>query len=181
MIHPFTDLVKQFFPRVHAFMRAQLDILEEHSAIVAPFPGSAFSTVEFNFGDTPMHTRKDVRDAFHAPRVITILRDFNPLESAILMVPRDNLAMCCPPGSTIVIASSVKDFFFTKVKPGQMRYLFQQSFHSSIQGWIDRGFRSAAAYDAEATAEEKLEVETRSNAWVPFTVKLFSRLHELYA
>lgn len=176
----FPDLLAQFEPRMHAFMRAQLDVLEEEAAICPPFPGSAFTTAEFSFGDAPMVTRKDVRDAFHAVRAITILGSFDPTHSATFVVPRDNFAIQCPPGSTFFITSAVKDFFFTNVDKGEKRYLFQQSFHAGVQGWLDCGFQSAAKYDHDATPEEREVIEARLAQRVPFASKLLSRLNEVH-
>ncbi|KAJ7436459.1 hypothetical protein B0H11DRAFT_1745321, partial [Mycena galericulata] len=173
-------LLKQFHPRMAAYMRAQLDLLDERCAIGPAFPGSAFSTAEFSFGDAPMNTRKDIRDVFYGFRAITILGTFDADQSSVLVIPKRDLAIRCPPGTTVLIASSVDDYFFTKLATGEKRYLFQQFFHAGLQRWIDRGYRSDATYDAEATPEEKEVVEEKLAGRVSFAMKLLGRLHEVY-
>ncbi|KAJ7887148.1 hypothetical protein B0H13DRAFT_1627563 [Mycena leptocephala] len=174
----YVDLLRQFAPRMHAYMRNQLDVLEEVTAVNPAFPGSAFSSVEFTFGNGPITTRRNIHDVIHGFRAITVLGDFT---DCLLVTPSDNLAIRCYPGTTVLIAGSVNDYFFTTVAPGEKRYLFQQFFHSNVQRWIDRGFRSNSLYDEDATEEEKALVEAKLGKRVPFTMKLLSRLHEIHA
>jgi hypothetical protein len=110
-------------------------------------------------------------------RAITILGTFG---SCLCVIPEDNLVIDCPPGSTILIAGSVKEYFFSPLHKHEKMYLFQQYFHASIQRWIDRGFRSDADFDADATPEEADAVSAKLAQRVPFTMKLFSRLHEIH-
>ncbi|KAJ7429659.1 hypothetical protein B0H11DRAFT_1766828 [Mycena galericulata] len=173
------DLAWQFAPRMVAFMKSQLELLDERVAIGPPFPGSAFSTTEFNFGDAPMHTRKHANDVFHGFRAITVLGVYNPDHSNLLIVPGDDAAIRCPPGATVLIPCT-KDYFFTKVGRGEKRYLFQQYFHSGVQRWLDRGFRSDMEYDLDATPQEKLAVEAHLANRVAFAAKLFNQLHEMH-
>jgi hypothetical protein len=159
-------------------MRSQLDALDEVTALNAPFPRSAITTVEFVFGNGPLHTRRNIHDVIHGFRAITVLSTYTIY---LLVIPSNNLAIHCPPSTTILIPGSVKDYFFTTVAPGEKRYLFQQFFHTSVQCYMDRGFQSDKLYDQEASAEEKALVEAKLGNRVPFTMKLLSRLHEVHA
>ncbi|KAJ7471333.1 hypothetical protein B0H11DRAFT_1721861, partial [Mycena galericulata] len=169
-----------FEPRMHAYLKSQVELLEDVAAMGPAFPGSAFTTAEFSFGDAPMHTRKNVRDAFHGLRAITVLGNFNPNVSSLFISPSDNLAIRCPPGTTMLIPPT-KDYFFTKVNKGEKRYLFQQYFHAGLQRWIDHGFRSDLQYETEAMPDEVATIEEHMANRVPFAMKLLSRVHEIHA
>ncbi|KAJ7439801.1 hypothetical protein B0H11DRAFT_1751457, partial [Mycena galericulata] len=169
-----------FEPRMHAYLKSQVELLEDFAAMGPAFPGSAFTTAEFSFGDAPMHARKNFRDVFHGLRAITVLGDFNPNVSSLFISPHDNLAIRCPPGTTMLIPAT-QDYFFTKVKQGEKRYLFQQYFHAGLQRWIDHGFRSDLQYETDATPDEVAIVEEHMANRVPFAMKLFSRVHEIHA
>ncbi|KAJ7178677.1 hypothetical protein C8R43DRAFT_871348, partial [Mycena crocata] len=173
-------LLKQFAPRMQAYMKAQLEALQDKCAIAPAFPDSAFSTAEFSFGDAPAFSGKSFFDAIHSFRAITVLGVFDPNHSSICVLPADNIAFRCPPGTTFLLPGSVTEYFFSNVRKGEKRYLFQQFFHAGVQRYMDRGFRSDVKYDMKATAEEKAEVEKRLGARVPFTVKLLSRENELF-
>ncbi|KAJ7601480.1 hypothetical protein DFH06DRAFT_1025940 [Mycena polygramma] len=170
------DLLKRFAPRVHAYQRSQLDLLWERHAINSPFYGSAFTTAEFTFGNAALHTRCNINDVLHGLRVITIL---GTSTSCICVIPADNLAIRCPPGSTILIAAA-KDYYFSTVAEGEKRYFFQQYFNAGIQRWIDRGFRSDADFDEETSTAVISSVRKKLANRVPFTMKLLSRLHEIH-
>ncbi|KAJ7020554.1 hypothetical protein C8F04DRAFT_974141, partial [Mycena alexandri] len=171
-------VLQQLALRVHAYMRSQLDLLEEHHAITPAFPRTAFSSAEFTFGNSHLHTRRNPHDALHGLRAITILGDY---DICVCVIPADNIAVQCPPGTTVFIAGCVKDYYFTKVGKKETCYLFQQYFDASVQRWIDHGFRSDVKYEAEATFEEIATVETNMANRVPLTMKLFGRLHEIHA
>ncbi|KAJ6459359.1 hypothetical protein C8R47DRAFT_994720 [Mycena vitilis] len=170
------DLLKRFAPRVFAYQRSQLDRLWDHSALLPPFERSAFSTAEFAFGNVALRATPQPYDVIHGLRAITVL---GTSTTCICVVPSDNLAIRCPPGTTILIAGCVKGYYFSTVGEGEKRYLFQQFFHAGVQRWIDRGFRSDADFDQKATAEESESVEAKLAKRVPFTMKLLSRLHEI--
>ncbi|KAJ7484065.1 hypothetical protein B0H11DRAFT_2231797 [Mycena galericulata] len=53
-------------------------------------------------------------------------------------------------------------------------------FHSGMQRWLDRGFRSDMEYDLDATPQEKLAVEAHLANRVAFAAKLFNQLHEMH-
>ncbi|KAJ7165263.1 hypothetical protein C8R46DRAFT_901030 [Mycena filopes] len=159
-------------------MSAQIDLLNEHHAVAPAFPGSIFTTAEFTFGNSCIHNRRNVRDVLHGLRAITVLGNYS---ICVCVLPSDDIVMRCPPGTTILIEGSVKDYFFSRVGKGETHFLFQQYFDASVQRWIDRGFRSDAEYDAKATPEEIAYVEEKQANRVPFTMKLLSRLHELHA
>ncbi|KAJ7673337.1 hypothetical protein DFH06DRAFT_979249 [Mycena polygramma] len=169
------DLLKRFFPRVHAHQHSQLELLWDRSALNPAFYDSAFTTAEFTFGNAVLKSRHDVDDVIHGVRAITILGT-----SCICVIPSDNLAIRCPPGSTIFIAGSIKKYFFSTVGVGEKRYFFQQYFNAGIQRWIDRGFRSDEDYDLNATPEEMAPVEAKMAQRLPFTYRLFSRLPEIH-
>ncbi|KAJ7041286.1 hypothetical protein C8F04DRAFT_1177461 [Mycena alexandri] len=170
-------LLKQMAPRVHAYSRFQLDTLQDCFAIFPAFPGSAFSTAQFTFGNSHLYSRRNVRDILHGFRVITVLGNFT---ICYCILPDDNIAIHCFPGSTVLIAGSVKHYFFTKVEAKETRFLFEQFFDACVQRWIDRGFRSDTDYEENATDAEIVEVETKLANRIPFAMKLFSRLHEIH-
>ncbi|KAJ7154380.1 hypothetical protein C8R43DRAFT_885058 [Mycena crocata] len=175
------DILQQAAPRVYSHMKAQLEKLAAHSdGLVPPFPDSAFTTAKFSFVDGSMRTRRTHSEVFHGFRALTVLGKFNPDRSSICILPNDNLAFRCPPGSTFLLPGSVTDYYFSGVKKGEQCYLFEQFFHAGIDRYIERGFRSDARYDRYATAEEKAAVEGRLADRVKSAKKLFSRLSELY-
>ncbi|KAJ7716058.1 hypothetical protein B0H16DRAFT_1339335, partial [Mycena metata] len=170
-------VLRQLSPRMHAYMRLQLDILQEEAALYPAFPGSAFSTAQFTFGNSRLHTRRNDRDVIHGLRAITVLGKFT---LCVCVIPANNVVIRCTPGTTVFIAGSVKDYFFTRVPPNETRYLFEQYFDACVQRWIDRGFRSDVQYEEEATPEEIAQVETQLANCVRFSMKLLSRMDELY-
>ncbi|KAJ7165384.1 hypothetical protein C8R46DRAFT_828098, partial [Mycena filopes] len=97
---------------------------------------SAFSTAEFTFGNSHVVTRRNPRDVIHGLRAITLLGDFRV---CFCVVQENDLALRCTPGSTVFIAGSVTDYYFTKVDKNETRYQFQQYFDACVQRWIDHG------------------------------------------
>ncbi|KAJ7715523.1 hypothetical protein B0H16DRAFT_1741858 [Mycena metata] len=144
-------LLKQFAPHIHAHMSKQLVILASFAAF-------------------RLHTRRNVRDVMHGMHVLGNYR------LCVCVIPGNNMVLRCPPGTTVSIASSVKEYFFSKVGNGKTRYFFQQFFNTGIQRWIDHGFRSDTRFEEDSTPEEMEAVEARMANHVPFS-SCKSRVH----
>ncbi|KAJ6518238.1 hypothetical protein C8R47DRAFT_960294 [Mycena vitilis] len=84
------------------------------------------------------------------------------------------------PGATIVIASGTKGYSLLPVGLGEKRYIFRQYCHASILRWVDKGGRSDKEFDADAPYEEVLAWNRKRADRGRTSLKMFSRLADVY-
>jgi hypothetical protein len=121
---------------LNAYNEDKLQILEAVEGLVAPFEGSVFTTADFSFGDIPDVSRKDNWDVFHTWRAMTCISKWDSFSNRVI-IPRDNHDIPFPPGSTLLMPTAVKRYFFTSTRPGDKCYLFQQYFNAGADRWVD--------------------------------------------
>ncbi|KAJ7178516.1 hypothetical protein C8R43DRAFT_1117893 [Mycena crocata] len=177
-------LFRRFFVRMEAHQRAQIEGLGQRQKVYPAFAHSPFTTAEFSFGNTPSVMRRNTYDKFGSVRSLTTLGTYGGVHSAwFLYWPEeegDRVAIHCPPGTTLIIPASIVRYGFTRIQPGETRYVFQQSFNAAVGRWVDHGFMSDVDFAVACTDEERIaHEEWRSQRWQS-GMEYFSRLDEVF-
>ncbi|KAJ7771165.1 hypothetical protein B0H14DRAFT_3509189 [Mycena olivaceomarginata] len=124
-------LLRQFAPRRHAHQIIQVEQLQimpvpqlnDNNHLAPAFAGSPFTTTQFNLGNGMNIMKRDAYD------------DFGSLRAE----EGDRFALCCPPGTTLLIPASTVRYAFSEIRQGETRYLFQQYFNAALGRWVEHG------------------------------------------
>ena len=84
-----------------------------------------------------------------------------------------------PPGSTILIPSSVVTHSNTPIQPGEMRYSFTQYTAGATIRWVDYGFQKVTDF-FDQLSDQDLEAEkVKALQRLAMGLSLFSKVDEL--
>lgn len=84
-----------------------------------------------------------------------------------------------PPGSTILLPSSVVTHSNTPIQPGETRYSFTQFTAGGTIRWVDYGFQTATDF-FDQLLEQDLEAErAKASQRLSMGLSIFSKLNEL--
>lgn len=84
-----------------------------------------------------------------------------------------------PPGSTILIPSSVLYHSNVAIQAGESRYSFTQFSAGGLYRWADNGFKSVQDYLGGMGQEQQAAVREELSAQLAFGLSKFSTLGEL--
>lgn len=171
-------------PRRHALQTVKMDQLAARENVYPAFPGSVFTTAQFSFCNTMSLLRHNTYDEFGSVRALTILGRFEGDTGGWLMYWReedgDRLVIRCPPGTTVLIPASVVRYCFTAIKTGETRFVFEQFFNAALGRWVEQGFRSDVDYADEVSAQEFAAHQERRHNRVESTMRLMSKVDEMF-
>lgn len=83
-----------------------------------------------------------------------------------------------PPGSTIMIPSSVIHHSNTRIQPDDRRYSFTQYSAGGLFRWVDLGFKKVEDYMKGLEAEEAAEIRAKLSRQLEFGLSLYSTYDE---
>ncbi|KAK6977269.1 hypothetical protein R3P38DRAFT_2582101 [Favolaschia claudopus] len=150
-------LFRLFAPALYAFYQAQLALLSAwNSALNWPFLGSVFAACTFNLGpraSTRVHL--DFGNLAWGWCAITALGWYDPDKGGHLILWDLKLIIRFPPGSTILIPSAILRHSNVPVGINEKRFSFTQYTAGGLFRWIRNGFQTDAAYELNATSEDK--------------------------
>lgn len=131
------------------------------------FPTSVFASISFNLGPrTVSWPHTDSYNLGYGWCAITALGKFNPDLGGHLILWNLGLVIRFPPGSTILIPSSLLTHSNVPIQKGETRYSIIQYSSSGLFRWIYNGFRSDKTFEAEASDEEKRkQSEAEKSRW----------------
>lgn len=140
-----------YAPRLHAFYEETLSALQKRdSSLTRNFSNSVFGSITFNLGPqtvTQRHT--DFQNLPAGWCAITAAGNFDPTESAHIILWELKLVIEFPPGSTILIPSAVIHHSNTTLRPHETRYSITQYSAGGLFRWVECGFMSQKDFDAK--------------------------------
>ena len=175
------DLFQQFAPGGYADVSARIDQLMERQIAFPTFAHSVFTTAQINFDDVVPRSRKNRDSSFGTMEAITSLGNYEHEDGrGAVILWDDETVVHFPPGSTIVFPSGTKRFSFIPVALREERYFFRQYCDAGVFRWLDKGGRTDAEFEKDATIEEKAAWEARRENRAKTAVKLFSKVGDVY-
>jgi hypothetical protein len=129
-----------FAPDLWAFSKNTLDQLELENHVRRHFPGRPFGSMTFNLGPVVVtFPHKDAKNLSWGLCAITSLGKYDPKKGGHLVLWELKLIIEFPPGSTILIPSSIITHGNTSVQEGETRRSITQYNSSGLFGWTAHG------------------------------------------
>ena len=142
-------------------------LLQHHSDLPVPIPGSVFAAASFNFGpraQTFEHT--DSGNKANGVCPIFCSGTFNPKQSGHLILRQLKLLIEFPPGTFILIPSATLMHGNVSIGPGEERESFTQYAAGGLFRWVQYKFRSWKMLEEEGDVEfMQRELEARQTRW----------------
>ena len=110
---------------------------------------------------------------------ITPLGDFNPIDGGHLVLWDLGLIVQFPPGSTILIPSSLIVHSNTSIQDTDTRYSVVQYAAGHLYRWVKNGFLTDKEWKERATIEQRRQWEKEKNIRWENAVASFTTLEEL--
>lgn len=169
-----------YAPLIHANMAAKLRALvERHPSLRFNFCNSIYPATSFNFG--PATVCVDHTDAQNDPCNfchITALGDFDPSLSRLIILHDAKLIVRFPPGSSILIPSTIMRHGNTPISLHETRMSLTQYCAGGLLRWVECGFRTVgnlAKEDPRGSAAYRANLRERASR----CAQLFSTLGSL--
>ncbi|KAF7986420.1 hypothetical protein HWV62_31157 [Athelia sp. TMB] len=138
------------------------------------FPNSVFPCTTINFGPSAVcYDHLDFSNAAAGWCSISCAGTFDPTKGGHLVLFDIDRIIEFPPGSTILIPSSVMRHGNTPVQAGEKRVGMTQYAAGGLFRWVDNGFQKATV--GKKSTEEREEAEARFS----HLLTLYSRIEEL--
>lgn len=174
-------LYSVYAPRAFAKSRNVLDVLErKNPSLHRNFPRSSFAATTVNLGIHSISIDHiDVNNSPETMCVLTPVGKFNDALGGHLILWDLKLAIRFPAGSTILLPSALLRHGNTSIQPGETRYCIIQYTAGGLFRWVANNHRTNEAWEAQATAAEKMERrETEEESWQRI-VETFLHVDEL--
>lgn len=173
-----------YAPKLYNVYRSYLSQLYDHSPHLHPnFPScSIFPACTFNLGPgtaTVDHT--DFNNVVYGLCAITALGNFDPTLGGHLVLFDLGLVIEFPPGSTILIPSSVLRHSNTPiVREGIQRMSVTQYCSGGLFRWVDYGFQMGTTLnETPAGRLQKKAIDGKLEDWTEAALSLFSTTSSL--
>ncbi|KAJ7797688.1 hypothetical protein B0H13DRAFT_2392045 [Mycena leptocephala] len=151
-------LFATFAPSLFAFYQTQMAMIAQwRPRLRWNFARSVFAACTFNFGPHAITVpHLDFGNLAWGWCAITALGIFDPDVGGHLILWDLKLVIRFPPGSTILIPSAIIRHSNVPIGFHERRFSFTQYTAGGLFRWIRNGFQTDEAYQASATAEEKV-------------------------
>jgi hypothetical protein len=144
------------------------------------FPDSVWAAMSFNFGpETCCYRHKDWGNLAFGICVITNTGNFDPTRGGHLILWKCGLIIEFPPGSSIMVPSTVISHSNIPIQPSETHYSFTQYAAGGLFRWVEHGFQKEGRYNRDLSAEEQAEEQFHREKCKDFGLLLFSTLNEL--
>jgi hypothetical protein len=145
-----------------------------------PFKNSVFTTAEINFCDTPNISRKNEDAAFDTMEAVTSFGSYDHTQGGHIVFADDHGMLEMPVGTTVLFPAGTKRYTFAAVGKNEHRYLFRQFCSAGVLRWVDKGGRTDHQFACEASLEERAAWEAMRQQRGQTSLKLFSKLRDVY-
>jgi len=144
-------------PGLHKLYSETLSALKtEHPNLEFPRDPSVFPAATYNLGpSTATYPHQDFANLAYSWCAITALGFFNHETGGHLVLRDLKLVIEFPPGSTILIPSSILSHSNIAVDNHECRYSFTQYAAGSLFRWVDNGFCMLDSLSPEEQAERR--------------------------
>ncbi|KAF6755712.1 hypothetical protein DFP72DRAFT_1067515 [Ephemerocybe angulata] len=141
-----SDSFEKCAPDCHAHYRMCTSAIEtRYNHLQRPFPSSVYPTVTINFGrKTVCLPHRDHANLPYGLCGITALGDFDADKGGHLVLWELKLIIRFPPGSTILIPSSIVTHSNIAVSQSEDRFSFTQYAAGDLFRWVENGFQTHA-------------------------------------
>jgi hypothetical protein len=179
LIYLYLAAFQLWSPKMYAYYREHMAIVENTTGESRNFPGSTFACASMNFGPSVRSFKH--RDSLNLPFgwcAITALGDFDAKNGGHLILWELKLAVEFPPGSTILIPSATLTHSNTAVCSQESRLSLTQYSAGGLFRWVDNGCRTEGELkesDKEGYARMLKLKETR---W-EMGLAMYSKLDDL--
>lgn len=118
-------------------------ILQHHSKLRRNFDRSVFAAITFNLGpQSCCSAHRDTHNVAYGWCAVTALGDYDPIEGGHLILYDLGLAIQFPPGSTILLPSSVLEHGNALIGVHEKHFSITQYSSGSLFQWVDNNFQS---------------------------------------
>jgi hypothetical protein len=165
-------------PKLHGYYAAHFDDLLKHDVdLRRNFSNSVWACTTVNFGpQTTCLQHTDFNNVPFGVCSITGAGDYDSKVGGHLALWECRLVIEFPPGSTILIPSSIITHSNVPISKGSTRYSITHYTAGGLFRWVDHGFQSEGLYSKTLSKEDaKKEAEER----VQMGMGLFSTREEL--
>jgi hypothetical protein len=169
-----------FSPRLFAYYTTELDKLYASDPnLRRNFGKGAWPAATFNFGPfTITFSHTDPGNLAWGWCSICALGPFNHLLGGQLILWDLGLVIDFPPGSTILVPSSLIRHSNTAIQDGETRYSFTQYAAGGLFRWVYNGCRSDKDFLAKASKVQKVQRDAdRARRWED-GLAMFSKLSD---
>ncbi|KAK7676418.1 hypothetical protein QCA50_020636 [Cerrena zonata] len=169
-----------FAPKLHEFYRKNLDQLWQHNPhFKHNVPRNVFPAASINFGpEAVSYDHLDHNNLAGGLCSVTAGGNFDPTKGGHIYLVDLRLVVEFPPGSTILIPSSIIRHGNVPIQTGETRTSFTQYAAGGLFRWVEYGFKTWDQFWETDREHALAELENRSGKWKDF-LALFSRVNEL--
>ncbi|KAJ7641945.1 hypothetical protein FB45DRAFT_901407 [Roridomyces roridus] len=173
-------LMSIYAPRLLArYQKNKADILAWNKELSWNFEKSCFAACTFNFENVVTSVHLDFGNTAAGLCPITALGDFNPDHGGHLILWELKLIIRFPPGSTILIPSSIVNHSNTPIGENETRHSFTQYTAGALFRWAANGNKTDDTFLHTASAEQKAQRAAAAETRWEDGVAYFSTLDEL--
>jgi hypothetical protein len=172
-----------YFPKLYRKYSHNINaLLEHHSDLVVPLPGSVFAAASFNFG--PMAQTYEHTDSGNKANGICPIfcsGTFDHKRGGHLILRQLKLLVEFPPGAFILIPSATLMHGNVAIEASEERESFTQYAAGGLFRWVEYGFRSWKMIEEEKDTEFiQRELATRPSRWLDSLMQ-FSTVSSLHS
>ncbi|KAK7053549.1 hypothetical protein R3P38DRAFT_2500714, partial [Favolaschia claudopus] len=165
-------------PNAFDYLSTHMQRLMQDQGVSPAFPGSVFTTAEITSCDAPNFCRFNEDAAFDTFEAITFLGRYDHTCGGHIIFPDINMLFEVPVGSTYLIPSGARSFNFTAIRKKEYRYMFRQFVSAGVLRWVEKGGRTDAEFDVNASVEERAAWMKMRSERGKSSLKMFSRLSD---
>lgn len=156
------DGLATFAPRIHRYIGRGVGTIERRLLhLRRPFPNSPYPALTVNFGpQTVCLPHVDHANSPSAFCAVAALGNFDATRGGHLVLWELKLIIEFPPGTVVLIPSSLITHSNVSVAPGETRYSFTQYAAGELFRWVENGFQT------NAQLFEKMENDEERREWL---------------
>ena len=169
-----------FSPTLHRYYKETLQMLQTcYPDFNPPFPEDpVFGMASCNFRRAASYPHRDYGNLAWGWCSITALGDFDPDVGGHLVLWESGLILRFPPGSTILIPSSIVTHSNTAIKPEEVRHSLVLYSAAGLFQWVYNDFRTDAQADNASNEWEKQKRKANQKERWKQGINMWSTLEE---
>ena len=165
-------------PKLHKhYVENIASLLSNDNTLHHPFPNSIFPATTYNLGpQTVCNQHFDFANLAYGWCGIAALGKFDPTKGGHLVLWELGLVVEFPPGSVVLIPSTVISHSNTPIAPHEARYSVTQYAGGAIFRWVGSGFQKVSTYQKSLKGKEKADLAGKDAECWKTGVGLYPRI-----